>query len=160
MFCINCFHPNTNVANSRPHKKQPSVWRRRKCPDCGATFTTTERPSLTENRAVSLPDGSSEAFNTGKLIISIAGAFSHDPEKAKYDAQWLAQTVETALSVGYANITPDDIAAETHQALKRFDELAAVQYAAKHHLIRTTRRRGRPSHAPSRGPRTDASPSQ
>ena len=70
---------------------------------------------------------------------------------------WLAQTVEEALSTEYTIITPDDIAAVTHQTLKRFDELAAVQYAAKHRLISTVRRRGRPSLSPrEREPRTDA----
>lgn len=161
MFCINCFHKTTKVTNSRPHKKTPSVWRRRHCPACGTTFTTTERPSLADNRLISLPGGDTQLFNLGKLIISIAGAFSHDQEKASYDALWLAQTVEDTLSTEYGIITTDDIAAVAHQALKQFDELAAIQYAAKYRLITSTRRRGRPSISPaSREPQTDASPSQ
>ncbi len=73
---------------------------------------------------------------------------------------WLAQTVEQTLSTGYGIITPEDIAAVTHQSLRRFDELAAVQYAAKHRLIASARRRGRPSLSPSeRVPPTDVSPS-
>jgi len=110
---------------------------------------------------VSLPDGSTTSFNIGKLIISIADAFAHSPEKASYDALWLAETVESILSTDYAVITPEDIAAVTHQTLKSFDELAAVQYAAKHRLITSVRRRGRPSISPLlREPPTDASPSR
>ena len=41
MFCIKCFHAKTNVVNSRPKKKNPTVWRRRKCASCNYTFTTT-----------------------------------------------------------------------------------------------------------------------
>ena len=157
MFCINCFHKSTQVVNSRPHKKLPSIWRRRKCTNCGTVFSTSERPSLADNKSISLPGGSSEGFNSGKLIISIASAFTHAPEKAKYDALWLAQTIEATLSIEYTVITPEDIAAVTHQVLKQFDELAALQYAAKHHLISTTRRRGRPSISPAgREPQTDA----
>jgi transcriptional repressor NrdR len=161
MFCLNCFYPSTHVTNSRPHKRTPSVWRRRTCQQCQTTFTTIERPSLADNKQVFLSDGSTDTFSLGKLIISISGAFSHDPRKAQYDSHYLAQTVEDTLSAEYQIITPDDIAAVTHQVLKRFDELAAVQYAAKHRLIETTRRRGRPSISPaSPERRTDASPSQ
>lgn len=154
MFCINCFHKNTFITNSRPHKKQPTVWRRRQCKACNTVFTTHERPSLADNKPVHLPSGKTDVFNLGKLILSIAQAFTHSPSKAEYDALWLAQTVEDTLSTECQIITPEDIAATTHQILKRFDELAAVQYAARHQLIISTRRRrGRPS-LREHGPRT------
>lgn len=158
MFCINCFHTNTSVANSRPNKKQPQVWRRRTCSNCQITFTTYERPSLADNKPVSLPDGT-DTFNLGKLILSIAKAFTHAPNDAQYNSLWLAQTVEDTLSTERQTITPDDIAAITHQVLKKFDELAAIQYAAQHQLISSTRKRGRPS-LRERGPRSRESPSQ
>lgn len=160
MFCVNCFHKTTYVANSRPHKKTPSVWRRRTCPSCHSVFTTIEQPSLAENKLISLPDGKNAVFNLGRLIISISRSFSHDEHKAKYDSLWLAQTVQDTLSTEYAVITPEDITAVTHHVLKRFDELAAVQYAARHRLITSTRRRrGRPSLV-EHGPQTDVSPSR
>lgn len=154
MFCINCFHTNTSVGNSRPHKKQPVVWRRRACANCAATFTTLERPSLADNTPIYSSEGEKTPFNLGRLIISIAAAFAHDTKQAKEASLWLAQTVENALSSQINTITAEDITAITHQTLKRFDELAAVQYAARHQLISSTRRRaGRPSlreHGPSR----------
>jgi len=159
MFCVNCFNPNTAVTNSRPNKKQPSVWRRRKCPKCGAIFTTYERPSLADNKVIQLSDGSHEVFNLGKLIISITKAFAHLPEEAAYNSLWLAQTVEDHLSTQREVITPGDIEATTHDVLRHFDELAAVQYAAQHHLISSTRRRGRPSWR-GHGPQTPPSPSR
>jgi transcriptional repressor NrdR len=159
MFCINCFHTNTSVANSRPNKKQPQVWRRRKCPKCGAVFTTYERPSLADNTPISRPDGTTDTFNLGKLLISISKAFTHSPIDAEYNALWLAQTVEDTLSTQRKVITPEDIEATTHQVLKQFDELAAVQYAAQHQLISSTRKRGRPS-LRVHGPRSGESPSR
>lgn len=158
MFCVNCFHKNTRVTNSRPHKKSPSIWRRRSCNSCGTLFTTIERPSLADNKKVTLPGNEIDTFNIGKLIISIAAAFTHSPHKAAYDSLWIAQTVEDILSTQYLVITPDDIAATTHQVLKNFDELAAVQYAARYGLIASTRRRGRPSFSES-ARRSGASPS-
>lgn len=145
MFCVNCFRKTTNVTNSRPRKGSPSVWRRRKCASCNTLFTTIERPSLSDNKLVFLPEGKSDTFNLGRLIISIAASFSHDPKKSKYDSLWLAQTIEDTLSTEYSIFTVDDIAAVTHQTLRKFDELAAIQYAAKHQLITSTRRPGRPS---------------
>lgn len=145
MFCINCFHTNTSVTNSRPHKKQPSVWRRRHCKQCGVTFTTYERPSLADNTPINLPDGQTDTFNLGRLILSIAGSFTHNTAEGQYNALWLAQTVEDTLSSQRTTLTPGDIEATTHQTLKKYDELAAIQYAAKHNLISSTRRRGRPS---------------
>jgi transcriptional repressor NrdR len=145
MFCVNCFHKNTAVVNSRPHKKQPTVWRRRTCSNCSQTFTTYERPSLADNKPVHLPSGKTSKFNLGKLIISINKAFTHSPENGQYNALWLAQTVEDTLSTEYKVLTPEDIEVVAHQTLKRFDELAAMQYAAQHQLISSTRRRGRPS---------------
>lgn len=153
MFCINCFHANTAVNNSRPNKKQPQVWRRRTCKKCLATFTTYERPSLADNMPISLADGSTNTFNLGKLILSIAKAFTHSPNDAQYNSLWLAQTVEDTLSTEHKQLTVEDIAATTHHILKKFDELAAVQYAAQHQLISSTRKRGRPS-LRERGPRS------
>lgn len=159
MFCINCFHTNTSVANSRPNKKQPQVWRRRRCSKCETVFTTYERPSLADNTPISFPDGSTDTFNLGKLLLSISRAFTHSPIDAEYSALWLAQTVEDTLSTQRKIITPGDIEATTHQVLKKFDELAAVQYAAQHQLISSTRKRGRPS-LRAHGPRSGELPSR
>lgn len=159
MFCINCFHKNTLVSNSRPHKKQPQIWRRRKCSSCGASFTTYERPSLADNKPIHKPDGTTTPFNLGKLIISISRSFTHNATEGASSSLWLAQTVEDTLSTQYTTITPEDIEVVTHQVLKRFDELAAVQYAAQHLLISSLKRRGRPS-LREHGPRTDESPSR
>ncbi len=145
MFCINCFHKSTSVSNSRPHKKQPQIWRRRTCANCHAVFTTYERPSLADNTPIDLADGSTDTFNLGRLILSISKAFTHSPNDAQYSSLWLAQTVEDTLSTDRKSISPEDIEATTHQVLKKFDELAAVQYAAQHKLISSTRKRGRPS---------------
>jgi transcriptional regulator NrdR family protein len=159
MFCINCFHKNTAVANSRPNKKQPQIWRRRYCTTCNTTFTTYERPSLAENKPVLLSSGKTDTFNLGRLIISIAQAFTHSPNEARCSALGLAQTVENILSTEQEVVTPEDISATTHAVLKRFDEIAAIQYAARHQLISSVKRRGRPS-LREHAPRIDELPSR
>ncbi len=159
MFCVNCFNQTTHVTNSRPKKKQPIIWRRRTCQKCGTTFTTYERPSLADNKLIQLENGKTDTFNLGKLILSIAKSFTHSPNDAEYTALWLAQTVEDTLSSQQEIITPQDIEAITHSVLRRFDELAAVQYAAQHHMIVTAKRRGRPSWHERAQPKRE-SPSQ
>lgn len=151
MFCINCFNKSTKVSNTRPSKKQPHIWRRRSCDKCGIVFTTRERPSLADNKPILLPSGKKDDFNLGKLILSISRAFTHNRYEAEYSALWLAQTVEDTLSTEQETITLEDIEATVHHVLKQYDELAAIQYAAQHNLISSTRKRGRPSlreHAP------------
>lgn len=145
MFCINCLNKSTKVMNSRPSKKQPVIWRRRLCPSCGITFTTYERPSLTENKPILIENKMTTPFNLGKLILSLSRSFSHAPHSAEYDTIWLAQTIEDQLSLQHKAITLESIKLTAYDILKRFDGLAAVQYAAQHHMIATTRKRGRPS---------------
>lgn len=146
MFCINCLHSKTNVTNSRPHKKQPTIWRRRSCSQCGTVFTTTERVAVNNQRNVVGDNDAQTPFNLGQLIISIAQSFSHSPTQAKSDSLYLAQTVETTLvAQTRGDITTDQVAHTTYSVLKKYDELAAVQYAAKHQLISSLRKRGRPS---------------
>lgn len=159
MFCINCFYSTTTVTNSRSKKKQPLTWRRRHCKNCGTTFTTHERPSLADNQKVHSRNGEVIPFNLGRLILSISKAFHHSEESAKQHALALAETVEQRLSTQSPLVTHEEITAMTHAVLKQFDELAALQYAARHELIVSTRKkRGRPSTA-WHGKPTDTLPS-
>lgn len=148
MICINCFHRKTAVTNSRPHKKASGTWRRRECPHCGQVFTTYEKPALDANIKVSYPAPGgpiSATFSLSKLTLSIAASFSHDKLAQQLHSLPLAETVEQQLISEVRQPSSDDIAALTHQVLKRFDELAALQYAASHGLVEATRKRGRPS---------------
>lgn len=152
MICVNCFHAKTKVTNSRPHKKTAGTWRRRQCLNtaCGITFTTYEKPALDESIAIhygSAKDAKTSApFSLSKLTLSIAASFTHDPVARQLHSLPLAETVEQLLISQVKQPSADDIAATTHQVLKRFDELAALQYAAGHGLVAATRsRRGRPS---------------
>jgi len=145
MFCVNCFNKSTSVTNSRPNKNQAQIWRRRQCSKCGHTFTTHERPSLADNKKITLADGKTNDFNLGKLIISISRSFSHAPNEAAYNSLWLAQTVENLLSTEHETIRPENIAAITHKTLRQYDEAAAMQYALHHNLLKSIKRRGRPS---------------
>lgn len=145
MICINSLKESTRVVNSRASSKSPLVWRRRQGARSGIVFTTYERPALSENKKISLANKQTDTFNLGRLILSIATALSYDKPKAQYDSLWIAQTVEEKLSMTPEALTPQLIARVTYETLSRFDDIAAVQYGARHHIITPSKRRGRPS---------------
>lgn len=149
MICINSLNEPTRVINSRASRKAPVVWRRRQGLVSGITFTTYERPALAENKSITCANGRSDTFNLGRLILSIATAFSHDKHKAQYDSLWIAQTIEDKISMSTEVLTPALITKLTYATLRSFDEIAAVQYGARHKIITSVRRRGRPSLASS-----------
>jgi transcriptional regulator NrdR family protein len=157
MFCIKCLHPSTHVSNSRASKKQPSIWRRRHCPQCDSVFTTREYPDIHTSPARVQHREHSEPFNLSLIVISIASAFSHAPDKGNRQALWLAQTVEARLAQEQI-LTPTTITMAIYTTLQQFDELAAIQYAARHGLVSTLKRRQRSSPS-SHGQQTDESPS-
>ena len=149
MICINC-SSETKVTNSRPHKKTPSVWRRRKCIACGAVFTTNEVVSDTMYIfQVKSTERKSEAFSLPKLMFSIAASLSHRPSTdIPDDSYWLAQTVATNIQATATDkITAQALAIEVHSTLSHFDATAGIQYGARHGLVHNTAqkpRRGRP----------------
>lgn len=135
MVCPNCFHVKTSVINSRPHKKQSSIWRRRACPKCGYCFTSYESPSLIQNKLVYKNNDSKETFNLGVLIVSIYESFTHDRDKGGRDCYWLAETVTQALHSQVEHLTTDEIAALTHKTLLAYDKIAGLQYALRHQML-------------------------
>lgn len=146
----------TGIANSRPHKKYASTWRRRNCTKCNQAFTTYERPASDCLLIYRADKATSEPFNPGKLIQSIARAAQHDQHQAKYDSYFLALTVESHLfrksetvkdkkNNPTKKVSINEITDATYKTLKKYDELTGMQYAMQHNLITSVRRRGRPS---------------
>ena len=151
MICINCLHAKTEVTNSRPHKKQSSVWRRRKCPICGALWTTRETVSLNEYLKV-INQGKAEQYDRGTLSASIFTALL--PAKLHpRDSYWLVETIEEKLLVecrkmNQNNVSTEVIAKITYTTVKSYNPIAGLNYGTAHGLVTTVssrRGRGRPS---------------
>lgn len=135
MRCIYCGN-NTAVTNSRLQKRANHIWRRRHCKDCGATFTTEERPQYELSWTVKTKTGSHEPFSRDKLLLSLYRSLQHR-KSALYDAGELTQTVMDRLRAGIADGRIDGRAiAETAQvALNRFDKVAGTHYIAFHNQL-------------------------
>lgn len=132
MVCIHC-GSDTQVINSRPQKRLNQVWRRRKCTQCGAVFTTQEVAQYAAAWLVPDRNGRPQPFNRDKLFLSLHRSLQHRPS-ALTDAGALTDTVikkQTGQARG--GVIPRAMLVETAQvALHRFDKAAAVHYAAFH----------------------------
>lgn len=141
MICIICGNPKTNVNNSRPHKKRPSVWRRRTCPICHSTFTTMETVDITDQLSVTSPAGQKSPFSIHRLTVSLAAVMAHRNDAAD-DAYWLAQTVAEQLYRMETSSLDSAVVAEiAYTVLDRYDGTAAIQYGARHGIVVTPPRR-------------------
>lgn len=147
MICVKCLQASTSVANSRPHKKRSSVWRRRRCEHCGYVFTTTESPLTNELLEVIYPDGTSASFSPPRLIVNLASYLAHRQTAAADDAYWLTETIgQTLLRRGNSGqaVPMHEFIKTVHSILERFDALAGLQYAARHRIVTNIRKTGRP----------------
>jgi len=132
MFCLKCGERKIQVINSRQSSKSPSVWRRRRCLHCGFTFTTYEEIALEQLKVIN-KGGVQEIFSDTRLLLSIAKCLEHkNSEKAEH-AKWLSKhVISQIIKEGGEKINVLDIIRTTYHVLSRFDQLASVQYAARH----------------------------
>lgn len=149
MICIKCSN-ETKVTNSRPHKKTPTVWRRRECKACGAVFTTSE--AVADNSysfRVKSPSAGLTTFSLPRLMLSIVRALSYlDADSVADDSYWLAQTVAQAIQATATDVVSvASLTEQVHETLSNFDATAGLQYGAHHRLVVNAAqkpRRGRP----------------
>jgi transcriptional repressor NrdR len=121
------------VVNSRPQRRSNQVWRRRQCQECGATFTTEERPQYGLVWQVRGPASALRPFSRPKLFLSLYKSCEHRGS-ALSDAESLTETVIARLSPLVQDGTLDrrDIRRVIMVALNRFDKTASVHYQAFH----------------------------
>lgn len=148
MICVKCNQASTSVTNSRPHKKQASVWRRRRCEGCGYVFTTTEAPLTSELLEVIYVNGDSVSYSQPHLVVNLAGFLGHRQATAADDAYWLSETIgRTLLQRGNSGqaIPIHEFVKTVHSVVERFDALAGLQYAARYRIVTNIRKdTGRP----------------
>ncbi len=132
MVCIQC-GGQTQVINSRHQKRANQVWRRRKCRQCGAIFTSEETAAYGASWAVQGSRGGLAPFSRDKLFLSLYRSCQHRPT-ALADASGLADTVMKKLSIAVTDgvIDRQAIIHAAQVALNRFDKAASTSYAAFH----------------------------
>ncbi|HSW79167.1 MAG TPA: ATP cone domain-containing protein [Candidatus Saccharimonadales bacterium] len=132
MVCIYC-GKQLDVLNSRPQRRNNQVWRRRKCPGCGALFTSHEIIDLSNSIAVLEPGNTFTPFNRDKLLLSIYKSCGHR-ENALHDASALVDSIIARIIklADSGSIQKSQIIDSCVQVLRNFDKAAVVQYQAYH----------------------------
>lgn len=131
MVCVYCAH-QTQVINSRHQKKANQVWRRRKCTQCQAIFTTIEATDTSQALRIRRKTHL-EPFSRDTLLFSVYDSLKHR-QTASTDASSLTTTVLGLLyPLAVEAVIEREVVVElVSQVLKRFDKAAAVHYQAFH----------------------------
>ena len=132
MVCVQC-GSETKVVNSRHQKRANQVWRRRKCMNCQAIFSTTEAADYEASCTVLAKNGSHSPFSRDPRLISLYNSLQHR-YSAISDAAALTATVISKLAplVQDGAISTNDIKTTAQVALNRFDSAASIHYLAFH----------------------------
>lgn len=133
MVCIYC-GGDTQVTNSRPQKRLNHIWRRRKCLNCEAIFSTSEAPDLAASWRI-LKSTGLEPFSRDNLFLSLYDSLRHR-KTAQSDATALTDTIVSNVTHHISNgqLERNQLTSEATEVLKRFDNVAATHYAAFHPL--------------------------
>lgn len=134
MKCIYC-GSDTHVTNSRHQKRLNQVWRRRKCLNCAAIFSTAEGTNTSQALSVNKKNGL-EPFSRDTLFISVYDSLRHR-KTVLDDATALTSTIISTITplADNASIDRDVIVTVTTTVLQRFDKPAASHYQAFHPVI-------------------------
>ncbi|HEX5448380.1 MAG TPA: hypothetical protein VFW90_04260 [Candidatus Saccharimonadales bacterium] len=131
MVCIYC-GGDTSVTNSRLQRRNNQVWRRRKCLNCGAVFTTHESIELESALSVE-KDGRFEPFLPDLLLEELMLALRHRKDVYTAASEVMATVIRKLLSLPQKpRFKPTDISKTASQVLKRFDHRAHLRYIADH----------------------------
>ena len=133
MVCSYC-QSRTQVTNSRLQKQQNTVWRRRRCLQCGAVVTTEEVVRYDNAFRLRRPSGALEPFSRDKLLLSLHASLAHR-QTAIDDAAALCATIIGQVLASTPQAAVIDLATLREVAatcLSRYDEAAATHYRAYH----------------------------
>lgn len=129
MYCINCWHDNTRVTDSRTSEDWKAIRRRRECENCHNRFTTFEK------------------IETADLIVEKSGNRKQRYDKDKLEDSILKAVNKRNISINSINdlirkmefkwwnrneITSKEIWKDVLDALYSLDEVAYIRYASVH----------------------------
>ena len=134
MVCLYCCK-DSQVINSRYQKRPNQVWRRRRCLNCSAVWSTLEISDYSLAVSVEGANNAFQPFDRDKLFLSIYESCKHRQTALK-DATALTETVLSKLipKLTHASLPREVIIIVVSTVLKNFDRPAAVHYAAYHPL--------------------------
>jgi len=132
MVCIHC-GANSKVTNSRPHRRNQLIWRRRQCLNCGRIWSSYETSDPSTLIVVKSKDDQLVPFDRDKLFVSIYNSCQHRVQPIK-DTSALCATIMPAVYKAQVDgvIGHQQLIHIVAQTLSRFDQAATVHYQAFH----------------------------
>jgi len=138
MRCPFCSSENDKVINSRPHKDNREIRRRRECCNCGERFTTFERVEQLILRIVKR-DGSREDFSRQKLLMGLKNACrKRDIETTVIDSL-IDEIYEAGLKTGKLEISSELIGEMAMQRLNEIDQVAYIRFASVYRKFKSVK---------------------
>ncbi len=130
MECPYCHKSLTDVTNSRPTRHASQIWRRRKCTNCGETFTTHEIIDLS-HLIVLKKSGKSEMYSRMKLYSGVYSAISSRlPNRQKLVEKVTQEVERQVLSFKNKRINSQEIADLVLKSLKKTSTPSFLKFLA------------------------------
>lgn len=135
MVCPFCLYKKTEIFNSRAGARLNATWRRRRCTQCSAQFTTYE--SADPGSILSVKAGRDiTPYSHNKLLLELAQVCDHRVDIDE-SVPYLTGTIEQKLFRKAAEgqeraITKAAILSATLETLQHYDTVAYVKYASRH----------------------------
>jgi transcriptional repressor NrdR len=136
--CPFCSHEDSQVKDSRPAEDGSAIRRRRQCEDCGARFTTFERPQLRELTVVK-SENRREPFDRTKLERSLAIALRKRPVPQERIDKLLSSIQRQLETSGDSEIASSAIGELVMKGLKALDSVAYIRFASVYKDFREAR---------------------
>ncbi len=129
MRCPFCFHPDSQVKDSRPTEDGASIRRRRQCESCGARFSTFERVQLRELTVVK-KDGDRQPFDRAKLERSIAIAARKRPVTTDQIERLVSSIQRQLETSGDSEVVAARVGEMVMDGLQQLDSVAYIRFAS------------------------------
>jgi transcriptional repressor NrdR len=127
--CPFCFHPDSQVKDSRPTEDGASIRRRRQCESCGARFSTFERVQLRELTVVK-KDGDRQPFDRAKLERSISIAARKRPVTVDQIERLVSSIQRQLETSGDSEVNAARVGEMVMDGLQQLDSVAYIRYAS------------------------------
>lgn len=130
MQCPYCKYDDTQVIDSRASDDKKMIRRRRRCPKCGARFTTYEKVSLRMPLIIKKDGKSRVTYNQDKLLKSMELALRKRPVPAEQIENAVDRIEDKIRLTGEKEISTRRIGEMVLEELLKLDKVAYIRFAS------------------------------
>jgi transcriptional repressor NrdR len=132
MKCPICRENKNEVYNTRLTRFGTQTWRRRRCLNCDASFTTYEQPDLKFLKILGDSSNKTAPYSRATLFSSVYNAFAGSTAKPSVIDAVTDNIEAKLLDLQDHTITTEQITDIVLSTLKHFDSAAFLRYLSDH----------------------------